>query len=61
MWRKPGAADAHDAGRLWPCRENKGQLTLVMLAGFGHIGTNQGQLMLIMLAWLGHVGKTIGS
>ena len=32
---KPWAADAHDAGFGWPCRPNRGQLMLMMLASGG--------------------------
>ena len=35
LWRKPWAADAHDAGLGWLCGGNLGQLKLMMpLSGF---------------------------
>ena len=54
----PATADAHDACRVGQCGENRGQLMLMMLAGFGHVRTKQGQLMLMMLAGFGLWGKT---
>ena len=37
LWRKPWAADAHDAGFGWLWGPNRGQLMLMMLGlvGFG--------------------------
>ena len=39
---KPGATDAHDAGRAGPCAGDQWQLMLMMLARLGHVGRARG-------------------
>ena len=57
MSGKPGAADAHDAGRAWPCGEKPAAADAHDAGLHWPCGENQEQLMSMMLAGFGNVGK----